>query len=58
MQSIVLTGLYSAIPYLLLAILVPISGAIADLLRIKILSTGTVRKIMTTIGKFDVLFCG
>ncbi len=49
-QSIVLAGIYSSIPYMLLALLVPLSGLIADVLRAKVLSTGTVRKIMTTIG--------
>lgn len=60
--SIVLNGIFSAIPYTLLAILVPTSGIIADLLRKDILSTGTVRKIMTTIafsaGAVFLLLCG
>ena len=45
-QSIVLSGVYSAIPYILLASLIPTGGVIADLLR-KVISTTIVRKIMT-----------
>ena len=50
-QSIVLAGLYSAIPYALLATMVAISGQVADFLRAKCLSTTVVRKIMTITGE-------
>lgn len=53
-QSIVLSGIYSAIPYILLASLIPSGGLVADLLR-KVISTTIVRKIMTSTGKLNLL---
>lgn len=56
-QSIVLSGVYSAIPYFLLALLIPTGGFIADALRMFI-PTGIVRRIMTTCGEQNgCLFC-
>ena len=54
-QSIVLTGIYSAIPYILLALLILTGGLIADLMR-RFIPTGIVRRIMTSSGKtmFDI----
>ena len=49
-QSIVLSGVYSAIPYVLLALLIPIGGFFADLMR-QFIPTGIVRRIMTSSGK-------
>lgn len=46
-------GMLSAVPHLVMTIIVPIGGQIADFLRSKqILSTTTVRKIMNCGGKF------
>lgn len=60
--SIVLNGVYSAIPYSLLALLVIFSGFLADFMRMHCLSTTIVRKIMTTIafssGSIFLLLCG
>lgn len=45
-------GMLSAVPHLVMTIIVPIGGQIADFLRSKqILSTTTVRKIMNCGGK-------
>lgn len=45
-------GILSAVPHLVMTIIVPIGGQIADFLRSKqILSTTTVRKIMNCGGK-------
>ncbi|XP_029655219.1 sialin [Octopus sinensis] len=43
-------SLYSAIPYLLLWFLMTITGFVADWLKNGILSTGTTRKILNTVG--------
>ena len=48
MQSIVMGGVYSAIPYVVLAVLVVASGLATDFLRSICLSTTTVRKIFTS----------
>lgn len=46
-------GMLSAVPHLVMTIIVPIGGQIADFLRSKqILSTTTVRKIMNCGGKY------
>ena len=45
-----MSGLFSMIPYILLAILVPISGLLADILRATLLSTTLVRKVFTSVG--------
>lgn len=47
-------GILSAVPHLVMTIIVPIGGQIADFLRSKqILSTTTVRKIMNCGGKLS-----
>lgn len=49
-------GILSAVPHLVMTIIVPIGGQIADFLRSKqILSTTTVRKIMNCGGKTSYL---
>lgn len=49
-------GILSAVPHLVMTIIVPIGGQIADFLRSKqILSTTTVRKIMNCGGKASYL---
>ncbi len=45
-----MAGVFSAIPYILLALLVVVSGQLADFMR-KYISTTIVRKIMTTAGE-------
>ena len=50
MQSVVLSGVYSGIPYILLALLIPVGGLVADLMR-KRISTTIVRKILTIFCK-------
>ncbi len=54
LQSIVMNGVYSAIPYTVLAVLVIVSGLATDCLRNICLSTTTVRKIFTSAG---TLYC-
>ena len=44
-------GIYSSLPYLTYFILLPISGWVADYLRQRYLSTATVRKAFTMLGK-------
>lgn len=56
LQSVVLAGVYSAIPYLLLALLVPIGGFLADIMRKDCISTTIVRKIMTFLGVCRAFF--
>lgn len=45
-----LSGIYSAFPYVFLAFVIPAGGFVADMMRKKI-STIIVRKIMTVSGK-------
>ena len=52
LQSIVMNGVYSSLPFLLLAVVVLIAGPLADFLRAKWLSTVFVRKLMTSLGVF------
>ena len=42
-------GVFSAIPYTLLALMVVVSGQLADIMR-KYISTTVVRKVMVTVG--------
>ncbi|XP_064383500.1 sialin-like [Halichondria panicea] len=60
--SIVMGGVYSAIPYMVLAVLVIASGLATDFLRSICLSTTTVRKIFTSAsflgGSIFLLLCG
>ena len=50
-QSIVLSGVYSTFPFILMAILILTGGFLADSLRRR-LSTTIVRKIFTVVRKF------
>ena len=51
LQSIVMNGVYSSLPFLLFAVVVLIAGPLADFLRAaKGLSTVFVRKLMTLTG--------
>ena len=55
MQSVILSGVYSAIPYTPTPIVGVLYGKLADLLRARYLSTVVVRKGFTFIGNY-VLF--
>ena len=52
-QSLLLSGIYSAFPYVFLACVVPAGGFVADMMRLKKVSTIIVRKIMTLSGELN-----
>ena len=51
------SGILSALPHLVMAIIVPIGGQLADNLRRRLLTTTTVRKIFNCGGKAVLLNC-
>jgi len=53
-HSVILSGVYSAIPYTTLPVLVPVSGKVADFLRARYLPTVVVRKGFTFIGDYVI----